>query len=84
MNLKNTLKSSLLLLSLFFIISCGNSNSSKSSGKKCDDMESYNLGKKEGQNNRMYTDCDYYWKMDKQWVKDKKCFCKGFKDYNKY
>jgi len=83
MNLKNTLKSSLLLLSLFFIISCGNSNSSKSSGKKCDDMES-NLGKKEGQNNRMYTDCDYYWKMDKQWVKDKKCFCKGFKDYNKY
>lgn len=82
MNLKNKLKSSLLLFGLFFIFSCGNSNSSKS--KECDDMDSYNKGKQEGQNNRMYADCNYYWEMDKQWVDDKSCFCKGYNDYNKY
>ena len=72
-----------ILLFMFGILSsCGNSNSSKS--KKCDDMKSYNKGKQEGQNNKMYADCNYYWEMDKQWVDDKSCFCKGYNDYNKY
>ena len=64
------------------VISCSDSKSSKS--KKCDDMKSYNKGKQEGQNNNMYADCNYYWEMDKQWVDDKSCFCKGYNDYNKY
>lgn len=54
------------------------------SSEKCSDMDSYNKGKKEGRNNKLLgVDCNYYYEMDKQWVENKYCFCKGFNDYNK-
>jgi len=69
----------ILLLFPVLIFSC-NSTSNDSTSKKCSDMDSYNKGFKEGKNNNMAADCDYYWEMDKNDVSSKTCFCKGFRD----
>ena len=76
--LKVKFKLGLMIILLLSLFSCGSSTSTKSD--KCSNMDSYNKGFKEGRNNKMAADCDYYWELDKSQVEDKSCFCKGFRD----
>lgn len=53
----------------------------------CDDQRAYDLGFKEGANNRkqnFLADCDYMWKLDNDGQMSKECFCLGYEQgYNK-
>ena len=54
---------------------------SKSKESKCSDERAYEIGYKEGKNNRRNTflvDCDYMWKLDDDGQMSKYCFCNGY------
>ena len=78
-----------LLLLFFFTISCGNSNSSKSSGKKCSDMSSYNKGVQAGKNDKVGSTVTgerfpcYVVYNEMYSSTNKECFCKGYSDGGK-
>jgi hypothetical protein len=48
---------------------------------KCYDERAYDIGYKEGKNNRnanFLADCDYMWKLDNDGQMSKDCFCQGY------
>jgi hypothetical protein len=64
-----------------------NHGSTISQESDCEDQRAYDLGFKEGANNRnksFLVDCDYMWKLDNDFQMSKECFCLGYdKGFNK-